>query len=101
MGQLDYVSQTLAKAISALATHPGRIAERMKSAYAEMYPITQDKLPIDLIGDWVLIELRLGIENGDVPPTIDTLSDADLSELAILIMSFADRVDKFLREEGG
>ena len=45
MSELDYVSHTLAKAISTLASHPGRIEERMKSAHAEWHPITVDKLP--------------------------------------------------------
>ena len=100
MSELDYVSQTLTKAISVLATHPGGIAERMKRAYAELHPITVDKLPDDLKGDGVHIEVELGIGEGDVPARIDSLSEPDLSLIAIQILSFADRADTFLREEG-
>ena len=105
MSELDYVSQTLAKAISTLATHPGRITERMKSAHAEWHPIAVDKLPGDLKADWLYIVDRLTVVDDDVeglvPATINTLSETDLCEIAILIMSFADRVDTFLREERG
>lgn len=51
MSELDYVSQTLTRVISILATHQGGIAERMQRAYAELHPITVDKLPDDLKGD--------------------------------------------------
>ena len=103
MSELDYVSQTLAKAISVLASHPGRIAERMKSAHAEWHPITVDKLPGDLRGDWQYILDCLTLVEDDVeglvPATIDSLSETDLSEIAVHILSFADRVNAFLRRE--
>ena len=47
MSELDYVSQTLAKAVSVLGGS-GRIAARMKSAHREWHPITADKLPAEL-----------------------------------------------------
>ncbi|MEW5703292.1 MAG: hypothetical protein AB1781_01715 [Pseudomonadota bacterium] len=98
MARLDYVSQALTKAISSLVSHPGRIADRMKSAYAEMWPVESKKLPDDLRSDWIYIEDRLNVGEGDVASTIDELSETDLSEIAIRILSFADRVDTFLRE---
>ena len=96
MSEIDYVSQILTKAISALASHPGRIAERMKSAHAEWHPIRKDKLPGELRDDWQYIVDRLTVVEDDieglVPATIDSLSETDLSEIAVHIMSFADRV---------
>jgi hypothetical protein len=98
MSELDYVSQTLAKAISTLASHPGRIAERMESAHVEWHPITVDKVPSDLRGDWQYVIDRLTVveddEKGHVPATIDSLSETDLSEIATHILSFADRISK-------
>lgn len=105
MSELDYVSQTLAKAISTIASHPGRIAERMKSAHAEWHPITVDKLPGDLRGDWQNIVDCLTVVDDDVeglmPASINTLSETDLSKIVMLIINFADRVDSFLREGRG
>ena len=105
MAVLDYVSQVLTKTIRALASHPGRIAERMKAAYAEMHPVTPDKLPGDLRGDLVYIWDRLTAvkddEKGHVPATIDSLSETELSEIAGRILSLADRVDAALREGRG
>ena len=97
MSELDYVSQTLAKAISTLASHPGRIEERMKSAHAEWHPISVDKLPDDLRDDWLNIVDRLTVVDDDIeglmPANIGSLSETDLSEIVMLLMSFADRVN--------
>lgn len=98
MSELDYVSQTLAKAVLVLG-RPGGIAERMKAAYAEWHPITADKLPAELRNKWQSIIDRLTVVKDDeqdhVPATIDSLSDDDLNELAMDIMDFADRVNRF------
>ncbi len=105
MSELDYVSQTLAKAISTLASHPGRIEERMKSAHAEWHPITVDKLPDDLRDDWLYIVDRLTVVDDDieglVAANVGSLSETDLSDIVMHLMSFADRVDTFLRERRG
>ncbi|MCZ6848415.1 MAG: hypothetical protein O7F75_06155 [Alphaproteobacteria bacterium] len=101
MSELHYVHEKLISAISSLATHPGRIAERMRSAYIEMQPINRDDLPNDLRGDLVYIHSRLGAGSGDtVPDRINSLSETDLSEIAASILSLADRVDTALRESG-
>ena len=98
MSELDYVSQTLAKAVLALG-RPGGIAERMKSAHREWHPITADKVPAELRKKWQSIIDRLTVvkddEQGHVPATIDSLSDDDLNDLAMDIMDFAARVNRF------
>ena len=99
MSELDYVSQALEKAIYALKAGPGQIRKGMIAAHKEWHPITVDKLPAELKDDWQSIIDRLTVvkddEQGHVPATIDSLSDDDLNELAMDIMDFADRVNRF------
>ncbi len=101
MSELEYVSQTLTKAISSLRAGPGRIREDMKAAYAEWHPITVDKLPDELRDDWQSIIDRLTVvkddEKGHVLATIDSLSEKALIDIATDIMKFTDRVDASLR----
>ena len=101
MRELEYVSQTLTKAISSLRAGPGEITEGMKAAYAEWHPITVDKLPGELRNDWQSIIDRLTVvkddEKGHVLATIDSLSEKALIDIATDIMKFADRVDASLR----
>ncbi len=101
MSQLDYVSTTLNKVVMILAAN-GSIRARMKFAAREWHPITADKLPKALRNDWQYIVDRLSsVKNddiGNVPATINKLSDDALNDLAIGIMQFAFRVEDFEME---
>ena len=78
---------------------PDCAREGMKSAHREWHPITADKVPAELRKKWQSIIDRLTVvkddEQGHVPATIDSLSDDDLNDLAMDIMDFADRVNRF------
>ena len=101
-----YPLEKFGQAVSSLATGPGRIRERLMSAYLAFQPVRGDDLPRDLRGDYVWIMDMLASQEavgteGTVQATLNSMDESTAVEIAQRIYSLEDRLITWAQEQRG
>ena len=105
---VGYASERVMAALSALATHPGRIQERLGLAVRELSVLQMDRLPDSIRG--ILLNIydtctkpKSGENSpgarakGTIVAACDELNDAEASQIATLIFRTYDDIEGLMR----
>ncbi|MYB50490.1 MAG: hypothetical protein F4X72_14700 [Dehalococcoidia bacterium] len=95
MPNLFYAMEKITNSMSTLATSPGRIKERLRSAFLELHLISDD-IPASLQADyqWIIQELTKAPDQGQgsVVATLEEMSEDHAVEIAKRIDTLAFQV---------
>ena len=96
MLEQSYPREKMTTAVSILATHPGKIKERLFDAYIEFHTIGEDMpQPFQCDFQWIVQELNKPCgENGEgtVKATLNAMTEAHAVEIARRIYDLAFRL---------
>ena len=105
MGELSYTCAKLSAGVQTLATHPGRVKERLIAAFHDsLFAVNQDALPDEPKSIWLQVwEKATSIKGssleGSYAPSINCLDEAGAVELTKMITTVQLMAARALRNE--
>ena len=106
MGELSYTCAKLSAGVQTLATHPGRVKERLIAAFHDsLFAVNQDALPDEPKSIWLqvwgegYIDQGVARLRGSYAPSINCLDEAGAVELTKMITTVQLMAARALRNE--